>query len=199
MNIGLIVEGHGDTVAAPALLRRLAEEVGYFAPLNLPRPFRLSRGRMVKEHELMRAVEFMSRQVGGDGAVLVLFDADDDCPVELVAMIKGWFANRPDINAFVVVSDKEFECWYIASAESLRGVRGLAGSAACPQNPDLIRDGKGWLGRQMPKGYSETIDQAAFASMLDMYTAVRSRSFRKFLKDFLQIIGVQAPVGLPPL
>lgn len=199
MNIGLVVEGHGDTIAVPALLRRLAEQVGYFDPLNVPKPFRLSRGRMVKEHELMRAVEFVSRQVGPDGIVFVVFDADDDCPVELVETIKPWLDKRPDINVRLVVSDREFECWYIASAEALRGVRGLADTAASPANPDLIRDGKGWLGRQMPNGYSETIDQAAFASQLELSQAARSRSFRKFLKEFLGVVGVPAPDGLPPL
>lgn len=199
MDIGLIVEGHGDTVATPALLRRVAEQVGYFDPLTMSKPFRLSRGRMVKEHELMRAVEFVSRQVGPGGVVFVIFDADDDCPIELAETIRPWLDKRPDIKVRLVVSDREFECWYIASAEALQGVRGLANTAACPANPDAIRDGKGWLAQQMPNGYSETIDQAAFASRLDVVQAVRSRSFRKFLKEFLGVIGVPAPAGLPPL
>lgn len=199
MNIGLIVEGHGDAIATPALLRRVAVQVGYFDLLTMPKPFRLSRGRMVKQHELMRAVEFVSRQVGPDGVVFVIFDADDDCPVQLAGTIRPWLDERQDIKVRLVVSDREFECWYIASAEALQGVRGLANTAACPANPDIIRDGKGWLASRMPNGYSETIDQAAFASKLDIAQAVRSRSFRKFLKEFLGVLGVPAPAGLPRL
>ena len=193
MNICLIVEGHGDVFAAPALIRRVASELGYYGELEIPRPFRLSRGQMVKKDELMRTVELMSRKAGGNGAVIILFDADDDCPVELAAAVGEWLAERPDVHAHVIVANREFECWYIASAEALRGVRGLSVAAACPADPDLIRDGKGWLGRQMSNGYSETLDQSAFAASIDVGLSVRSRSFRKFVKILSQILGVGTP------
>lgn len=198
-SIGLVVEGHGDAIAAPALIRRIASEVGYFESLDIPKPFRLSRGNIVKKQEIERAVDFMSRKVGPEGVVLVVFDADDDCPVELANSMNKWMEARADINCIVVVAAKEFECWYIASSQELRGVRGLSDAATPPPDPDLVRDGKGWLGRQMPGKYSETLDQAAFASKLNVLSATRSRSFRKFLKELLNIFGVPAPPGFPVL
>lgn len=199
MNISLIVEGHGDTFAAPALIRRIAGELGYYGHLEIPRPFRLSRGKMVKEHELMPAVDLMNRKAGEDGVVLIILDADDDCPVDLTSSIESWLSSRPHLHAVVVVANKEFECWYLASAEALRGVRGLSDSATCPADPDSIRDGKGWLGARMPQGYSETLDQAAFASQLNIEQAVQSRSFRKFLKELIAILDLSPPDGLPAL
>lgn len=192
MNISLIVEGHGDCFAVPQLLRKVAHDLGYFQELNIAKPFRLSRGKIVKEDELIRAVDLMSRKAGEDGVVLIIFDADDDCPVELAAMIKGWLDKRPDLKACVVVANREFECWYIACAEALRGSRGLDGAATCPADPDLIRDGKGWLASRMPEGYSETLDQPAFAAQLNIDQAVRSRSFRKFLKEWSELLRADA-------
>lgn len=51
MNVGLVVEGHGDVEAAPLLVRRLAAWAGYEATINIPPPLRVHRGSVVKEGE----------------------------------------------------------------------------------------------------------------------------------------------------
>ena len=63
-----------------------------------------------------------------------------------------------------------------------------------PTNPEAIRDGKGWLSRQMTgHSYSPTIDQPALASCLKQDFArvrVRSRSFDKFYRDVVRILNL---------
>lgn len=49
-----------------------------------------------------------------------------------------------------------------ASAASLAGKRGLPDDLQPPeQDPEQLRDAKGWLARQMPRRYHETVDQPA--------------------------------------
>jgi hypothetical protein len=194
VNIGLIVEGHGDVAAVPVLIRKLANELAFYDELQLPRAFRLSRGQIVKKDELLRAVELMSRKVGADGAVFVIFDADDDCPVELAEKLVDWINEyRHDLTFAVVIANREFESWFIASAEGLRGIRGFANDALPAADSDLIRDAKGWLTARMVGRYSETLDQPSFAASLDWRLASRSRSFRKFLNEVARLLEVNIP------
>ena len=80
-----IVEGHGEVRAVPILLRRLAQKYGAYTT-QIFRPYRVPRGRMFAGSHLENAVELACRkleQVTGIGAVLVLLDADSDCPAEI--------------------------------------------------------------------------------------------------------------------
>jgi hypothetical protein len=70
MKMGLIVEGHGEVASVPRILQELAPTL---KPLVLP-PHRVSRGQLVKEEGLQRAIEFMARKVGDGGRILVLLD-----------------------------------------------------------------------------------------------------------------------------
>ena len=82
VTIASIVEGHGDVFALPKLLHRLAK--GFpMVDLRTPKPpWRRSRGSLVAAGGIEREVESNS-WVGPSGGVLVLLDADDDCPAEL--------------------------------------------------------------------------------------------------------------------
>src|SRR5688572_29082730 len=95
----------------------------------------------------------VARTVGTEGAVLVVLDGDDDCPAQLgpVLLRRAEGACRT-IPVAVVLAKKEFEAWFIASAASLAGRRGLPADLRAPADPEAIRDAKGWLSCQMPRG-----------------------------------------------
>jgi len=94
-----IVEGHGEISAVPELLRRLAHEEFRNYQLEVMRPFRLPRGRILADAGLEKAVELGARKLAADGrtgAILVLLDADDDCPAVLApALLQRITAVKP--------------------------------------------------------------------------------------------------------
>lgn len=186
MRIQPIVEGHGEVSAVPVLLRRLLEaactyEVGVNEPIRQP------RSRLVREESLRRAVRLALLQPDCAG-LLILFDADDDCPKILAPTIQGWAqAEARDVPCIVIMPVREYEAWFLASLESLRGMRGLGSEVVSPASPEEMRDAKGFLERHLPPGrsYMETADQAALTARFDLGEAyTRSRSFRHLVISF---------------
>ncbi len=149
-------------------------------------PIRVPRGNLMQEAEIARVVQLAAKQVGPDGRILILLDADDDCPAEVGPRILGWGrAARADRSISVVVAKREFEGWFLAASGSIAGRRELPGDLPSPSDPESIRDAKGWLGRHMGRRYSEVIDQAALAAVFDVAVARgRSPSFDKFMREF---------------
>lgn len=91
----------------------------------------------------------------------------------------------------VIVAKYEFEAWFLAAAESLSGRRGLAADLVSPDDPESVRDAKGWLTDHMIEEYtySEVLDQPAFAAQMSMRDARRrSDSFDKFYRDILAML-----------
>ena len=197
MNFGLVVEGHGEVQAAPLLVRRIAAWVGHDSALAIPNPLRVHRSSVVKEGELERAVELVARQVGPDGAILVLLDADDDCAAALGPALLGRAkAARSDRRIGVVLAVSEYEAWFLAAAESLRGYRTLPDDLSSPAEPESIRGAKGWLDARMLDGYAETIDQAKLTARFDLERARSARSFDKFLREVCKLLGRDTPGAL---
>ncbi|RKG56200.1 DUF4276 family protein [Corallococcus sp. AB011P] len=194
MKLGLIVEGHGEVIAAPILVRRLTQ---WLAPAVHPEvllPHRIPRGQLVKEDGLRRAIELTARKVGDTGRILVLLDADKDLPCVLGPRLLAWArAQRANRIISVVVAQCEYEAWFLAAAESLSSQRGLPASLRAPSEPESIRDAKGWLGNHMPSGYSETIDQPALTSVFDLEAARRADSFDKLVRDMGTLLNVPVP------
>ena len=83
VKIGCIVEGESEVKTVPLLIRRIAANLYPELPIVVLPPIRRPRNQVVKENELERAVEFVARQIGGQGAIFIIFDSDDDCPAEL--------------------------------------------------------------------------------------------------------------------
>lgn len=177
-----IVEGHGDVEALPVLIRRIIVDEG----VRVEKPIRLSRGLFRDGTEFSRMIDLAARKTQGNGVVLILADADDDCPAEkgpeLLAIARRI---HPDTIFRVVLANREFESWFLAGADSLAGRRSLPPDLGSPENIESIRDAKGWLERRMSSGkYTETVDQPAFASLFDMAEAERrSDSFAKLMRD----------------
>ncbi len=201
MNLATIVEGHGEYEAVPVLLRRMIPLLD--PPVTVLRPHRVPRGKLVKREELQRAVELAARKAGAGGAVLILLDANGDCPAELAPRLSGWArGQRGSFPLSVVIAKCEFESWFLASAVSLRGVHGLPADLEPPPEPEAIRSAKEWLGRRMPRGYSETVDQPTLAAKFDLAAAARSApSFDKLRRDLQRLLGdppVRATDWRPP-
>ena len=187
-----IVEGHGEVEAVPILLRRIAEVLVPDTWLQVTRPIRVKRQRFVKEGELERTVELAARQVGSDGGILILLDADRDCPGELAPrIIKRALEARSDRRIRVVLAKVEFEAWFLAAADSIAGHRGIRDDVTAPSDPESIRNAKGWLSARMPHGrsYRETLDQPALTARIDLEMARRSApSFDKFWRDVSDLL-----------
>jgi hypothetical protein len=179
--IACIIEGHGEVQAVPILIRRIALTIDSALSIDVKPPLRVPRSKLIQENELERAVEFATRKTGGLGGVLILVDSDDDCPAKLgPKLLDRAHKSRSDLPIGVVLAKREFEAWFLASAESLRGKRGLPNDLSSPQDPESVRGAKEWIARRMTGGatYSETLDQPALTASFDLQTAAqRSDSF----------------------
>jgi hypothetical protein len=191
--VASVVEGDGEVVALPVLLRRMTEVIDPGRLVDVRRPIRVNRGRMLKDGELERYVELAVRQHQGRGAVLVLLDADDDCAAKLGPTLQERAqGQRPGSPISVVLAVREFEAWFLAAASSLAGRRGLPRDLEAPPRPEQIRDAKGWLRARRTDGlaYAPTVDQPALAAVADLH-AVRSNaaSFDKFWREVERLLA----------
>ena len=192
VRIGCIVEGKSEVETVPLLIRRIAANLYPELPIVVPPPIRRPRNKVVKENELERAVEFVARQIGGQGAIFIILDSDEDCPAELgPALLHRASQARSDLPIAVVIAKNEFEGWFLAAAESLRGQRGIKNDIDTPSNPEAIRDAKGWLSKRMEgsRTYSETRDQPALTALFDIEQARQAAgSFDKCYRDIVRLL-----------
>lgn len=185
-----VVEGHGEVESLPLLLRRVLSSRFPGQYFELPRPIRAPRDKLVNdEKELARVMALASAKARADGAVLLLLDADDDCPAELGSHLKSRCGEVAGVSPIgVVLACREYESWFLAAAESLAGYRGLPKDLTAPFDSEVTRDAKGWV-RQHRGLYDSRLDQAALTSRIDLRAAERnSRSFRKLCSEIETIL-----------
>src|SRR5690348_16357160 len=114
VTIASIVEGDGEVSALPKVLYRLAAQIPVY-DLRVPPPRRIPKGKLIAPGGIEKAVSAQAQRVRTDGGVLVLLDADDDCPADLgPALLARARAVRRDVPISVVLAYKEFENWYLA-------------------------------------------------------------------------------------
>lgn len=192
-----IVEGHGEMDAVPILLSRIAEAVAPTADVEVLPPIRVERNRVVRPEELERVVELAARTVATDGSILVLLDADDDCPAELgPELLQRARAARPDRAIRVVLAKAEYEAWFLAAVASIAGRHDIDEHATPPDAPEGIRDAKRWLTARMPFGrsYRPTRDQASLTEYFDLDAARRAApSFDKLWRDVSELLTPDTP------
>ena len=191
VKIGCIVEGHGEVQAVPILVRRLAARHYPELTTVIPTPIRIPRNKVFKAGELERAVGLAVRSIEGQGAIFIILDSDDDCPAELgPALLRRISQIVRHAPIAVVLAKYEFEAWFLAAAESLRGQRGLKNNIHAPSDPETIRGAKEWLSRQMEgtRRYSERFDQPALAALFDMEQARQADSFDKCYRDIVRLL-----------
>ena len=199
--IGCVVEGDGEVSALPILIRRIAQRINPDVYVEVPRPVRVKRNRVGGQFpDLERGIGLAARQIETPGAILILLDAEEDCPAalgpELLLRVQTLSTN---LAIGAVLANHEYENWFIAAAESLRGKRNLPADLNAPSDPEAIRDAKHWLRNQMPRNrkYTETADQPALTALFNLDVArAGSPSFDKCYREIERII--QAMLSSPP-
>lgn len=85
--------------------------------LEIPNPIRIQRSKLKVAGELEKAVHLAARKVAPERRILILMDADDDCPATLApALLERARAARGDLAVGVVFATREFESWFVAAA-----------------------------------------------------------------------------------
>lgn len=191
-----IVEGDGEVAALPILLRRLATECVPASLVSVLPPLRVRRDRFLnKPDEFKRQLLLAAAKSGEQGWILIVLDADDDCPKDMGADIHRRAQEIvPHRRLSVVLANREFEAWFIAAAHSLQGMRGFHIATDAHVDAERPRDAKGWMRERMRSGtYRELVDQPAFAAQFDLQQAHdNSRSFRKLCKEWRMHVSQRA-------
>jgi hypothetical protein len=183
--IATIVEGHAEVESVPLLLRRIFAQLGVTS-VQVARPFRIKRNRIVKSGELERAISQTIRDRDGVAGIMVLIDSDDDCPAELGVQLLERAKKTTQMPVSVVLAHREFECWLLGAKESLRGINGIEENATAPLTPENIRGAKEHLTQNMIRGrrYLAVDDQVRFAERFDLKLArQRCPSFDKCFRE----------------
>ena len=206
MSISAVVEGHGDKPAVRILANRMLDSMGHWG--IRVRRVENTRG---KPRLIRRFENFVKYALYDEDcrAVLVVVDANNDCPVELAKQLSARaVAMGLQTPIAIVVPNREFEAWFIAALDEspdnpVRSRLQLTPGARCPDNPDAIRNPKGWLQGNMarPRSYTETKDQPALAATVSLaLVSERSRSFRRLqhaLEELLAAIDGGASTVTP--
>lgn len=191
-----IVEGQAEVGSVPVLLRRLLAELGAHE-VQVARPLRVRRNQFVREGEAERAIQLAVRSREGVGCILVILDADDDCPASLGPELLARCADATRRPVAVVIANRELEAWFLGAKESLRGVRGIQEDATAPPDPEAIRGAKERLSHNMRgRRYLEVDDQPALAAEMSLEAAESTcPSFAKLRRD---VAGLVQRLALNP-
>lgn len=197
-----IVEGQTEQDCVKLLLSRVWRD--YLAadvhePLAVLDPIPAPRGSLVKAEDpelgerIEQAFRDVRRRVRGAGVdrgfILLLLDAEEDCPVTLSAeLCVRATATRSDADIAVVLAKRQLENWFKAAATSLAGYRDLPADLVTPADPEL-GNGAGWLQDQMRKvrrrrSYDKRADAPFLVRQMNLHECnANSRSFRKLCNE----------------
>lgn len=188
--LSCVVEGKGEEQALPILIRRIAERIDPALAVQVPKPVLIKRNRL---GELESWVKMAVRKLPCLGGVLILLDGEGDCPARLGPdLLRRAAQAHGNIPIGVVLAKHEFEAWFLASAESIGGQRGLSTVLQPPSDPEAVADAKSWLRRHMPanRKYSEPRDQPALTAVFDLNLArSRSDSFDKCYREIERLLN----------
>lgn len=190
IRIACIVEGQGEEQAVPSLIHKIARERELPSPV-IPKPIRCKRDQLHREHRFENSVRFAASAAGASGAILILLDADDDCPATVgPELLRRATAAARNVPVSMSLASREFESWFISAAESFRGFRGLPENLTVPFDAEKIRGAKEWLRRNMTgsSSYRPTVDQLHFTRQMDLVLARKSASFARFEREVVRLI-----------
>ena len=199
-----VVEGDGDAAALPELLVRiLRERYGRYDVSVAQGRTRVvkANGRPNLEKKLDRFLKHAQNKPGCE-AILILVDADVDCPVAFANQLSqrcDQVGTKSPVR--IVCAHRSYESWFLASLCTIRGLHGIPDTAALSGDPEAVPNPKPWLSDQMPSGqaYKETTHQAPLSRAIDLNLAYRnSRSFRRLchaLKQLLATIDAPSPLS----
>ena len=196
----LFVEGQGDRLAVPILVKRLLKERACQDVLVVaPNPWAVGEFSSLRRDDYAEWKRYLNTAIKKQGMEACLLLIDGDAPPskgesfcakkaahELAIVAQNRGAGR-QFTAAVVFANLEFESWLIAGASSLAGKSLLDGSVSFPKNfgppPGDIelapRDAKGFFKKALSGGYRQTHHQAAIAELVDL-NAIRQQNLRSF-------------------
>ena len=203
-----IVEGAGDVAALPVLLRRLWENRWADVALDVLKPIPYKRTKLLRRpgtsptpsipdsDQLRRAITFAAGRIDEDYGtldrtmILLLLDADRDCPKELAPTLARTLAEATSLqNISVVLAKVEFETWFVAAASSLSDYLRVELPADDIEDPEGRAFGKAWiserfLGAVVGSRYREPIDQPRLTAVMDLgLCRRRCPSFDKLCRE----------------
>jgi hypothetical protein len=206
-----IVEGKTEEHCIKIILSRIWCELLAAAEreeLCVLEPNPAKRASLVKsDHpEMARKVEQSFRELKSRirrpevdrGFILLLIDADEDCPATLAPhLLARASAVRRDADIVCVLAKRELENWFKAAAASLAGMCGLPNDLSVPANPEE-GSGDAWLTRQIQRQdrrrkYTKPADAVEIARRMDLQQCRdHSPSFDKLCRD-LEARAPQSP------
>lgn len=208
--IAPIVEGHAEVKAVERLLFRIWNEVVCGTDrLQVLEPFRPKRDQILQVDgvalgkEVQKAViklqAKLKREVSATGLVLLLFDAEKECPAQLARRLLDLAHKaRADAPIACVLANQMFENWIIAGSGTLHGVNGLPNPLPDVADVEAV-GGKGWIKEQLRavnrnRAYSETIDAPQYVQRMDVLGArTRSPSFDKLCRELAKLFPPLQP------
>lgn len=201
LRIAPVVEGHGEVDAVRTLLSRIWLEIVGGEYLDVLHPIRRPRSKLLRAgsataavqpdpDEIGRAVELAAMKLAAKreertrSLVLLMLDADEDCPKKIVEAITATCTRLdPRIDLSIVFPCVEYETWFVAAASSLTAHLQLREGDDELTNPEGKRLGKSWIKERLA-GYSETVDQVRLTAAMDLTLCrERSPSFDKLCRE----------------
>lgn len=206
--VASVVEGHGEVAAVATLLHRIGtERLGLDFIHACPPPVRKPRSSLINEDSdalgdavglAALKVERAVTQFGGSvpGLVLVLVDADDDCPAEQGPKLRERAAKtHSNVPVRVVLAVLEYETWFAAAADSLTDFLQLRDDETAPRSPEETGQRKRWVEDHYAGDgtkYSETVDQKPMTAAMDLGVVHdRCPSFARLCRLLREAAGVE--------
>ncbi len=195
-----VVEGHGESEAAPVLCQRVLRTLLKAADWHVDEdPVRCPRGLLVDEkvasprrppnlspQGLPRALALAASR--RPDAVLVLCDADDDCPAAWGPKVPALTPAANSVAVRGVMVNREYESWLLWAFPEAERVR-----AKAPDPEREPRNAKKALQRLVP-GYTPTTHQLEQTRKLDLAAVWgHSDSFDKFVRSIAALVQVEPP------
>jgi hypothetical protein len=199
--IAPIVEGHTESACIERLLQRVwLQLLARSVRLQVLQPSRGSHGGLVSdqgtelitkiEEAYAKLVQRLQRDSSSRGLLLLLLDAEDDCPAQLAPRLltAAQQVLPADTRIACILAKRMLENWIVAGASTLAGVNGLPDPLpARDQFED--RSGVAWLEEQLrsqnrTRKYKKTVDAEVFIRNLDLQECrANSPSFDKLCRE----------------
>lgn len=202
-----IVEGPGDRYAVPGLLRRILGQLDRYDIAVSQAKVAHGKSNLLRERKFEQFLDYAL--VDDCTAILVLLDADADCPrEEVVCLAQRAVASKLAVPIAIVYAKCEYETWFICSLSpehgtAIRGRLELPAHITAPEEPEKIRSAKDWLTARMPRhrAYKEVIDQEPLTHHIELdLVREKSRSFRRLchaLEELVQAVDNQGTIVTP--
>jgi Domain of unknown function (DUF4276) len=190
-----IVGGHGEDRCIRILLERIWCELLNGEYIEVLKPIRGKRDRLSQKEGLQNyvrlALEKLNNPPRSSDLVLVLVDADQDCPAIVGPKLLGYAQEvYSQTKMSCILANGEYETWFVAAAESLDSYLDLPAGFQGLEAPEESGLGKGSIKRHFKETkHSETQDQPAMTKAMNLALCRgRSPSFDKLCRDLEKLM-----------